>query len=168
MVVGFESSCPVLMRHRHAIGPRISPRTLAHTCLRIQPGVRQGLLPAWLLRVIRKSEVRRRFGCSMLVLYCAELALRALPGRHRAVKPKPTPSGRTSRAYYKRRFQDTRKNREIARFGTAIFTEIAAEFSGKKKAWLGSHARTTTRRMEEPLPGAHRAVRKSFNFLSRD
>jgi hypothetical protein len=26
--------------------------------------------------------------------------------------------------------------------------------AGKKKAWLGSHARTTTRRMEEPLPGA--------------
>jgi hypothetical protein len=30
----------------------------------------------------------------------------------------------------------------------------AQKRANKKKAWLVSHARTTTRRMEEPLPGA--------------
>jgi hypothetical protein len=50
--------------------------------------------------------------------------------------------------------------------GGPMYPQNTDRKSGKKKAWLGSHARTTTRRMEEPLPGARRAVRKSFNFLS--
>jgi len=38
----------------------------------------------------------------------------------------------------------------------------------KKKAWLVSHARTTTRRMEEPFPARLGAVTKSFQSVTSE